>query len=457
MYTMNDTICAIATSQGVGAIAIIRVSGEEAISIVNKIFKGKNLENVDSHTINYGHIIDKENNIIDEVLVSVMKAPRTFTAEDTVEINTHGGISPTNKTLELLLESGCRLAEPGEFTKRAFLNGRIDLLEAEAVMDMIDSKTEQQRKMAINQISGKVSNLINDLRNDMVQIISNINVNIDYPEYDDVEIMTNNILVPKIQNLKNRIEKILKESENGKIIKEGIKTSIIGRPNVGKSSLLNNLLEEDKAIVTDIAGTTRDIVEGQISINGVLLNMIDTAGIRETNDLVESIGVEKSLKIMEESDLILFMVNNNEEITDDIIELLNKIGNKNYLLLINKTDLERKIDLDKINVEKSKIVELSVKDNKGIDDLKNKIIELFNLNYLETKDPTYLSNTRSLSILKRCLDAIKEVEKGLINDMPIDMIELDIKNIWEELGKINGTSYEEELLDEMFSRFCLGK
>lgn len=454
---MNDTICAIATSQGVGAIAIIRVSGEDSISIVNKIFKGKNLEKVDTHTINYGHIIDKDNNVIDEVLVSVMKAPRTFTAEDTVEINTHGGISPTNKTLELLLESGCRLAEPGEFTKRAFLNGRIDLLEAEAVMDMIDSKTEQQRKMAINQISGKVSSLINDLRNDMVQIISNINVNIDYPEYDDVEIMTNNVLVPKIQNLKTRIEKILKESENGKIIKEGIKTSIIGRPNVGKSSLLNNLLEEDKAIVTDIAGTTRDIVEGQISINGVLLNMIDTAGIRETNDLVESIGVEKSLKIMEESDLILFMVNNNEEITDDIVELLNKIGDKNYLLVINKIDLERKIDLDKIKVEKSKIVELSVKDNRGIDDLKNKIIELFNLNSLETKDPTYLSNTRSLSILRRCLDAIKEVENGLINDMPIDMIELDIKNIWEELGKINGTSYEEELLDEMFSRFCLGK
>ena len=454
---MNDTICAIATSQGVGAIAIIRVSGEDSISIVNKIFKGKNLEKVDTHTINYGHIIDKDNNVIDEVLVSVMKAPRTFTAEDTVEINTHGGISPTNKTLELLLESGCRLAEPGEFTKRAFLNGRIDLLEAEAVMDMIDSKTEQQRKMAINQISGKVSSLINDLRNDMVQIISNINVNIDYPEYDDVEIMTNNVLVPKIQNLKTRIEKILKESENSKIIKEGIKTSIIGRPNVGKSSLLNNLLEEDKAIVTDIAGTTRDIVEGQISINGVLLNMIDTAGIRETNDLVESIGVEKSLKIMEESDLILFMVNNNEEITDDIVELLNKIGDKNYLLVINKIDLERKIDLDKIKVEKSKIVELSVKDNRGIDDLKNKIIELFNLNSLETKDPTYLSNTRSLSILRRCLDAIKEVENGLINDMPIDMIELDIKNIWEELGKINGTSYEEELLDEMFSRFCLGK
>lgn len=454
---MNDTICAIATSQGVGAIAIIRVSGEESISIVNKLFKGKDLEKVDSHTINYGYIVDKDNNIIDEVLVSVMKSPKTFTTEDTVEINTHGGISPTNKVLQLLLENGCRLAEPGEFTKRAFLNGRIDLLEAEAVMDMIDSKTDQQRKMAINQISGKVSSLINNLRDDMVQIISNINVNIDYPEYDDVEIMTNEILIPKIQKLKERIEKILKESENGKIIKEGIKTSIIGRPNVGKSSLLNSLLEEDKAIVTDIAGTTRDIVEGQISINSVLLNMIDTAGIRETEDLIEAIGVEKSLKIMDESDLILFMVNNNEELTNDIIELLSKIEGKNYLFIINKIDLERKIDLSKIKVDNSKIVELSVKENKGIEELKEKIIELFNLNSLETKDPTYLSNTRSLSILRKCLDSIKEVEIGLKKDMPIDMIELDIKNIWEELGKINGTSYEEELLDEMFSRFCLGK
>lgn len=456
---MNDTICAIATSQGVGAIAIIRVSGTEAIEIANKIFQGKDLTKVPSHTINYGHIIDENKNKVDEVLVSVMKAPKTFTAEDTVEINTHGGIAPTNKVLELLLENGCRLAEPGEYTKRAFLNGRIDLLEAEAVMDMIDSKTEVQRKLAVNQISGKVSDLINQLRDDMVQIISNINVNIDYPEYDDVEIMTNELLIPKITNLKEKIQKILKESKNGRIIKEGIKTSIIGRPNVGKSSLLNALLEEDKAIVTDIAGTTRDIVEGQIKVNGIVLNMIDTAGIRETADKIEAIGVEKSLKIMEESDLILFMLNNNEEVTPDIEELLEKLDNRKYIIIINKNDLESKIDKSKLErfEKENKIINISVLNNDGIEDLKNKIIELFNINELETKDPTYLSNSRSISILKRCLTSIEDVEQGLKENRPIDMIELDIKNIWEELGHINGTSYEEELLDEMFSRFCLGK
>ena len=453
---MNDTICAISTSGGIGAISIVRVSGDESINIVNKIFKGKDLTKVDSHTINYGHIVDKEN-IIDEVLVSVMKAPKTFTTEDIVEINTHGGIAPTNKVLELLLENGCRLAEPGEFTKRAFLNGRIDLLEAEAVMDMIDSKTETQRKMAANQISGKTSDLINELRNDMVQIISNINVNIDYPEYDDVDIITNDILIPKITKLKDKINKILKESENGKIIKDGIKTAIIGKPNVGKSSLLNALLEEDKAIVTDIAGTTRDIVEGQISINGILLNMIDTAGIRETEDIIESIGVEKSKKIMDEADLVLFMLNNNEEITEDLIELSTKLVDKKYLVLINKNDLETKLDISKLNIDKNKIINLSIINNQGIDELKEKIIELFNINEIERKDPTYLSNTRSISILKRCLKKVEEIEESLNNNMPIDMIELDIKAIWEELGTINGTTYEEELLDEMFKRFCLGK
>ena len=453
---MNDTICAIASSQGVGAIAIVRVSGEESIKIVNSIFKGKDLNKVNSHTINYGHITDN-NEVIDEVLVSVMKAPRTFTTEDVVEINTHGGIAPTNKVLELLLEKGCRLAEPGEFTKRAFLNGRIDLLEAEAVMDMIDSKTETQRKMAANQIDGKTSNLINELRNDMVQIISNINVNIDYPEYDDVDIITNDLLIPKITKLKEKIQRILKESENGKIIKEGIKTSIIGRPNVGKSSLLNALLQEDKAIVTNIAGTTRDIVEGQISINGILLNMIDTAGIRETEDIIEAIGVEKSLKIMEESDLVLFMLNNNEKLSEDIKELLEKIANRKYLVLINKTDLESKLDRSELKVDPDRIIELSIIENKGIDLLKDKIVELFNLNELETKDPTYLSNSRSISILKKCLNRVKDIEKALKENMPIDMIELDIKSIWEELGTINGSTYEEELLDEMFSRFCLGK
>ncbi len=300
---MEDTICAISTSQGVGAISIVRVSGPESIDIVNKIFKGKDLTKVESHTINYGHIVENDE-IIDEVLVSIMKAPKTYTTEDIVEINTHGGIAPTNKVLELLLENGCRLAERGEFTKRAYLNGRIDLLKADSVMDMLDSKNDLQRKMAMNGINGKISNLINELRSDMVQIISNINVNIDYPEYDDVDIITNDLLIPKITNLKDKINKILKESENGKIIKDGIKTAIIGKPNVGKSSLLNALLEEDKAIVTDIAGTTRDIVEGTISINGIILNMIDTAGIRDTMDIIENIGVEKSLKIMDEADLV---------------------------------------------------------------------------------------------------------------------------------------------------------
>lgn len=453
---MNDTICAIATSQGVGAIAIIRISGEDSIKVVNKIFKGKDLEKVESHTINYGHITDGDK-IIDEVLVSVMKAPKTFTAEDTVEINTHGGISPTNKVLELLLENGCRLAEPGEFTKRAFLNGRIDLLEAEAVMDMINSKTDAQRQMAINQIGGKVSDLINSLRSDMVQIISNINVNIDYPEYDDVDIITNEILIPKITSLKARIEKILKESENGKIIKEGIKTSIVGRPNVGKSSLLNALLEEDKAIVTDIAGTTRDIVEGQITINGILLNMIDTAGIRKTEDKIEAIGVEKSFKMIDDSELVLLMLNNNENLSNDIKEIIEKIKEEHYIAIINKIDLESKLNRDELGIPLDKIVEISVKENKGIDDLKEKIVKMFNIDELETKDPTYLNNSRSISILKRCLKSINDIEYGLKNNMPIDMIELDIKNIWEELGTINGTTYEEELLDEMFQRFCLGK
>ena len=453
---MNDTICAIATSQGIGAIAIIRISGEDSIKIVNKIFKGKDLEKVESHTINYGHITDGDK-IIDEVLVSVMKAPKTFTAEDTVEINTHGGITPTNKVLELLLENGCRLAEPGEFTKRAFLNGRIDLLEAEAVMDMINSKTDAQRQMAINQIGGKVSDLINSLRSDMVQIISNINVNIDYPEYDDVDIITNEILIPKITSLKARIEKILKESENGKVIKEGIKTSIVGRPNVGKSSLLNALLEEDKAIVTDIAGTTRDIVEGQITINGILLNMIDTAGIRKTEDKIEAIGVEKSFKMIDDSELVLLMLNNNENLSNDIKEIIEKIKEKHYIAIINKIDLESKLNRDELGIPLDKIVEISVKENKGIDDLKEKIVKMFNIDELETKDPTYLNNSRSISILKRCLKSINDIEYGLKNNMPIDMIELDIKNIWEELGTINGTTYEEELLDEMFQRFCLGK
>lgn len=454
---MNDTICAISTSQGIGAIAIIRVSGEDSIEIVNKIFKGRDLSKVKSHTINYGHIVDKSGKYIDEVLVSVMHAPKTFTTENIVEINTHGGIACTNQVLELLLENGCRLAEPGEFTKRAFLNGRIDLLEAEAVMDKINAQTEIQNRMASNQLSGKVSDLINNLRDDMVQIISNINVNIDYPEYDDVDIITNDILLPKITNLKNKINEIISESKNGKIIKDGIKTCIIGRPNVGKSSLLNALLQEDKAIVTDIAGTTRDIVEGTISIDGIVLNMIDTAGIRKTNDKIEAIGVEKSLNLMSQADLILLVLNNNSEMDKETENIIKELGNKEYLVIVNKIDLGNKLILDDTLVDKNRIVKLSVKENIGLNDLKSKIKELFNLSKIETKDPTYLTNARSLAILKKCLDSIENIEQSIKNNLPIDLLEIDIQNIWQELGKINGTTYDEELLDEMFSRFCLGK
>lgn len=453
---MNDTICAIATSSGVGAISIIRISGEEAIPIANKIFKGKDLTKVSTHTINYGHIVEN-GKIIDEVLVSVMKSPNSFTTEDVVEINCHGGIATTNKVLELLLTNGCRLAERGEFTKRAYLNNRIDLQKADAVMDLVNANTEVQRKMAINGLVGKVSNLINELRSYLVEIISNINVNMDHPEYDDVLEITNNVLTPRIKIVKEKIEEILKESENGKIIKNGINIAIIGRPNVGKSSLLNALIEEDKAIVTDIAGTTRDIVEGVTTIKGIPLNIIDTAGIRGTDDVIEQIGIQKSKEAITKADLVLLMVNNNEEEIEEIEALLKEIKEKKYIIIINKMDLPSKIDLKKLQIETENIINMSLKNNVGLDELKEKIIKLYDLEEIENKDLIYLTNTKSISILKDCLNRIKDLETGLKDEIPIDILELDIKAIWEELGRINGTTYEDELLDEMFKRFCLGK
>ncbi len=451
---MNDTIVAISTALGVGAISIIRVSGEDAIKIVNKIFNGKNLEKVKSHTINYGHIIEN-NNIIDEVLVSVMLAPKTFTLENIVEINCHGGIATTNKILEILLNNGCRLAEPGEFTKRAFLNGRIDLLEAEGVMDLINSKTEQSRDLAINQIGGKVSNLIKNLRSDLLEIIANIEVNIDYPEYDDILEMTTDHLVTQIEILKNKVRKILEESENGKIIKEGIKTSIIGKPNVGKSSILNKLIDEEKAIVTDIPGTTRDIVEGTLNINGLVLNIIDTAGIRDTNDVVESIGVKKSFELIENSDLILFVIDNNEKIDSNELKIIEKIYNKNHIIIINKVDLIQKTNVE--SFPSDNIVYMSTLDDIGFEELKLKIKQIYDLDKIITKDMTYLTNAQSISTLKEILKTIEEVEISIANDEHIDMIEIDIKNIWQQLGKIIGETYEEELLEKLFSQFCLGK
>lgn len=449
---MNDTITAISTTLGVGAIAIIRVSGDKSIEIVNKIFKGKDLTKVDSHTINYGHIVDN-NKVIDEVLVSVMRAPQTFTREDVVEINTHGGIAITNKVLELLLLNGCRLAEPGEFTKRAFLNGRIDLIEAEGVMDLINAKTEKSRNLAINQVNGEVSKLIRNLRQRIIEILANIEVNIDYPEYEDIEEMTNSMILSNIDSIEKEIKNILNKSEDMKIVKEGIKTIIIGSPNVGKSSILNRLLNEEKAIVTNIAGTTRDIVEGNVVIDGIVLNMIDTAGIRETNDLVESIGVKKSLDLIDEADLILYVLNNNEEMTEEEKDILNKISNKNHIVIINKIDLENKLDKKLLN----NYIEMSIKDDIGIDNLRNKIKEMFNLEKLEQEDLTYLSSARSISLLKKSLESLKSVKNGIENNMPVDMVEIDLKQMWSTLGEIIGETYTDELIDQLFSQFCLGK
>ena len=451
---MNDTIAAISTTLGVGAISIIRVSGNDAINIVSKIFKGKDLETVDTHTINYGHIIDNEE-IIDEVLVSVMKAPRTFTAEDVVEINCHGGISTTNKVLELVLNNGARLAEPGEFTKRAFLNGRIDLTQAESIMDLINSKNESKRKVAIKGLNGYISNIIRNLRQEILELLASIEVNIDYPEYDDAIEMTNDIVKPKIANIKEKLSKIINESENGKILTSGIKTIIIGKPNVGKSSILNRLLDEEKAIVTNIEGTTRDTVEGSITINGVSLNIIDTAGIRETEDIVEKIGVEKSLNLIPEADLVILVLNNNEELSEEDKKILNACQNKKTIIVINKNDLERKIDINEINYKN--IIYTNTVDLNGIDSLKEKIVELFNLNELDQQDYTYLSNVRQISLAKEANSILEEVEKGITDEVPVDMIEIDIKRTWEKLGEIIGETYTEELIDQLFSQFCLGK
>ena len=451
---MEDTIVAIATPLGVGAISIVRVSGNEAFNIVNKIFRGNDLNVVNTHTINYGYIYENDKEI-DEVLVNVMKAPRTYTREDSVEINCHGGIATTNKVLELLIENGCRIAEPGEFTKRAFLNGRIDLEEAEGVMNLINAKTDKARDLAINQLNGKVSDMIKDLRNSIADILASIEVNIDYPEYEDIEEMTLDMLNPKIKELKEYINKILEDSKNGKIIKEGIKTSIIGRPNVGKSSILNALLEEKKAIVTNIEGTTRDTVEGIISIDGILLNIIDTAGIRETNDLVESLGVKKSRELIDNSDLILYVLNNNEEINNEDIEIIDNIINKNHIIVINKMDLKQRLDINKI---KSKnIIYMNTINLEGIEDLKEKIKEIFNLSSLELEDLTYLTSARSIATLKQIRKSIEDIEFSIKNNVPINIIEIDIKYIWDKLGEIIGSSYEGELVDKLFSKFCLGK
>ncbi len=451
---MDDTIVAISTALGIGAISIIRLSGNDAIKIVNKIFKGKNLEKVASHTINHGFIVDK-NETIDEVLVSVMHHPKTYTTEDVVEINTHGGIASTNKVLELCLTNGARLAEPGEFTKRAFLNGRLDLTQAEAVEDIINSSTDKSLLLSVNQLTGSLKNMIINLRKDLINLMANIEVNIDYPEYEDAENITIKLLREKLIPIKNKLLDLLSESDNTKLIKDGINIAIVGRPNVGKSSLLNKFLDEEKAIVTNVEGTTRDLIEGSIIYKGIKLNFIDTAGIRKSNDLVESIGIKKSLNAIENADLIILTLNNNEEIKDEDKELLKIINNKPYIIFINKNDLESKINIsNKLN---SYICYGNTIDNNGIDALKNKINEMFSLDKILIKDSTYLTNARQKSLIKIAISQIDEALANLEMHTPVDIVEIDIKNAWNTLGEIIGATYKDELLNELFSNFCLGK
>lgn len=446
---MDNTIAAISTPLGTGAISIIRMSGKDSISIINKIFT-KDLSNEKSHTIHYGKIIDN-NEEIDEVLVSLMRSPKTFTKEDVIEINCHGGLSTTNKVLELLLNNGAVLASPGEFTKRAFLNGRIDLIEAQGIMDLIEAKTELARTQAMKELNGNLSNKIDLLREKLIEIISNIEVNIDYPEYEDINKVTNEQIYPKIKELIQEIDNLIASSEDGKIIKEGITIGIIGKPNVGKSSLLNAILEEEKAIVTDIEGTTRDTIEGTTIINGIAYNFIDTAGIRNSDNIVEQIGVNKSKKIIDTCDLVLLVLNNNDIITKEEQELLEQIRNKPHIVIVNKIDLEQKLELNE------ECIKISIKEKKGLEQIKDKISEIFNLEKIKTQDMTYLSNARSISLLKKANNLLVSSLTNIENNYPIDIVEIDLKESWNTLGEIIGKTYTDELLDEMFQRFCLGK
>ncbi len=446
---MDNTIAAISTPLGTGAISIIRMSGKDSISIINKIFT-KDLSNEKSHTIHYGKIIDNYEEI-DEVLVSLMRSPKTFTKEDVIEINCHGGLSITNKVLELLLNNGAVLASPGEFTKRAFLNGRIDLIEAQGIMDLIEAKTELARTQAMKELNGNLSNKIDLLREKLIEIISNIEVNIDYPEYEDINKVTNEQIYPKIKELIQEIDNLIASNEDGKIIKEGITIGIIGKPNVGKSSLLNAILEEEKAIVTDIEGTTRDTIEGTTIINGIACNFIDTAGIRNSDNIVEQIGVNKSKKIIDTCDLVLLVLNNNDIITKEEQELLEQIRNKPHIVIVNKIDLEQKLELNE------ECIKISIKEKKGLEQIKDKISEIFNLDKIKTQDMTYLSNARSISLLKKANNLLVFSLTNIENNYPIDIVEIDLKESWNTLGEIIGKTYTDELLNEMFQRFCLGK
>ena len=456
-----DTITSISTPMGEGAIGIVRLSGPQAIEIGDILYKGKKkLSEVETHTINYGHIIDPETNeTVEEVMVSVLRAPKTFTREDIIEINCHGGILTINRILELTMTYGARMAEPGEYTKRAFLNGRIDLSQAEAVMDFIRSKTDRASKVAMNQIEGRLSDLIKKQRQSILEILAQVEVNIDYPEYDDVEDATTDFLLEQSKRIKEEINQLLETGAQGKIMREGLSTVIVGRPNVGKSSMLNNLIQDNKAIVTEVAGTTRDVLEEYVNVRGVPLRLVDTAGIRDTEDIVEKIGVERSRKSLSEADLILFVLNNNEPLTEDDQTLFEVIKNEDVIVIINKTDLEQRLDVSELRemIGDMPLIQTSMLKQEGIDELEIQIKDLFFGGEVQNQDMTYVSNSRHISLLKQARQSIQDAIDAAESGIPMDMVQIDLTRTWEILGEIIGESASDELIDQLFSQFCLGK
>lgn len=448
----DDVICAISTANTRSAISIVRLSGKGSIDIVNKIFRGKDLTKVKSHTVHYGYIYDGDQ-MLDEVLVSVFKAPRTYTKEDVVEINCHGGVFVTNKVLELCIVKGARLAEPGEFTKRAFLNGRIDLTQAEAVMDVIDAKNKKTLKMSNYGLRGDIKRIIQEFRSKILEMILKIEVNIDYPEYEDEEQITKEYLIPNIKENIEEIEIIIAKSENSIKIKEGITTAIIGKPNVGKSSILNALLRENKAIVTDIAGTTRDVVEGSVNIGGLTLNLIDTAGVRQTDDIIEQIGVLKTQEVLEKAELIILVFDYSSKLDSNDLKIINLTKDKHVLTVINKKDLPQKIDLSLFD----NYIIISAFDEKDIETLEKAVKKVCDIQQIDDSEVKYVTSIRAITKLKKALQSLKEGLKALESGMPIDLASTDLRSAWQNLGEILGEVSSEELLDEMFSQFCLGK
>ncbi|MDI6452185.1 tRNA uridine-5-carboxymethylaminomethyl(34) synthesis GTPase MnmE [Peloplasma aerotolerans] len=445
-----DTIAAISTAFGTAGISVIRISGEDAISEFNKIFKGKNLNKVKSHTLNYGHILDENGSIIDEVMVAVLKAPKSFTAEDTVEISTHGGILITQKVLERILDLNIRLAEPGEFSQRAYLNGRIDLVEAESIMDLIHAKSEQALKIANLGVQKETSRLIRNLRSKLLTIVAQIEVNIDYPEYDDAIIMSKEIIKPRTEELIQDINDLLKESQKNQLIREGVKTVIVGKPNVGKSSLLNALLDEEKAIVTDIEGTTRDTIEAYINISGVTLKLIDTAGIRNTEDFVEKIGVNRSIEALQDAELVLLVLDQSKALSEEDMRLLDLTRDKKRLIIGNKSDLKKVLSLEEV-------LQVSTITKSGLKELEKAILRLLSLEDIGQRDFNYLSNVRHIMKVKEAKESLINVLKSIELDMPVDVYAIDLTAAWRALGEILGENYQDDLLDELFSKFCLGK